>query len=90
MIYAKDPSEIIDYTFDWDDTHLEAGETISTSVWAVSPSGPTLSGDANTTTTATTFISGGTAGNVYMLTNTVTTSMSRTVQRSISIRVQDR
>lgn len=90
MLYAKDPSETLDYTFDWDDAYLQSGETISTSAWAVTPSGPTLSGASNTNSTATTFMAGGTAGHSYRLTNTIVTSASRTAERSITVRVFDR
>ncbi|MFA5712419.1 hypothetical protein [Mycolicibacterium sp.] len=91
MLFIKDPSEVIDWTLDWDDEYLAAGETIQSSAWAVVPAGDiTLSGgtfsDASTTITA----SGGTAGDTYRLENTVTTSGGRTAVRSVTVRVQDR
>lgn len=89
-VILKDPSAVLDYTHDWDDEYLLGGETISTSTWAVSPSGLTIDSESETTTTTTVWVSGGTAGKVYLLTNTVTTSASRTEQRTLTIRVEDR
>ena len=89
-VYTKDPSAVIDYQQDWSDW-LAAGETITTSSWAVTPT--TLSplavdSDTETTTAATVWLSGGLAGQVYRVTNTIVTSAARTEQRSIVIRVE--
>ena len=77
------PSEDFNYTFNWA-TRL-GNATISTSTWAISPTGPTLDNQSNTTTTATTYVSGCTKGEVYRLTNTVTTSAGTTEQQSITL-----
>ena len=86
-----------------DGSTTDSGElqsaTISTSAWTV-PSG--ITEDSNNTaaitiagvsyganTVATIWLSGGTAGNVYELTNQITTSDSRTLDKSICVRVKN-
>ncbi len=89
-VLVKDPDAVLDYTLDWSADYLASGETISTSSWAVTPTGLTIDSDSNDTTTTTVFVSGGTRGKIYRLTNTITTSESRTEQRSLTIRVEER
>jgi hypothetical protein len=90
-LFVKDPGEAVDWTFDWDDAYLTSGETIDASDWAVEPTGGiTLSGDDFTGSTTTVTASGGTSGATYRLVNTVTTSLGRTVVRSVTVRVTPR
>ena len=90
-VFAKDPQAILDYSIDWDDAYLQLGETISTSVWSVLPAGTlTIDSTASTASVATATVSAGTTGHIYRLTNRITTSNSRTEERSITIRVQER
>lgn len=82
--YAKDPSDTIDYSMSW---HPISPDTIVTSTWAsdtLTVGNSTISGLVTTC-----FVSGGTAGEVGNLTNTVTTGMGRTLQRTIYIAVQE-
>jgi hypothetical protein len=90
-IYVKDPSELLDYAIDWNDGWLATSpaETISTSNWTVA-TGITKEDESNTTTTATVWLSGGTHGQEYLATNTITTSDGRTGERSIKILVRNR
>jgi len=83
---AKDPDAVLDYTIDWDDNVLVTGETISTSTWTV-PTGITKDSDTKTNGTATITLSGGTAGEEYILTNKIVTSASRTYEKSIIVPV---
>lgn len=54
------------------------------------PSGITAPGNDSTDTTTTVYLSGGTAGQSYMVTNTITTDTDQaTEQRSLVIRVRD-
>lgn len=85
---SKDPSAILDYGFEWADW-LD-GDTISTSSWAVSPAGLTASPNTKTPATTTVWLSGGTAGSTYQLTNTIVTAAGRSDQRTMLIAVQDR
>jgi hypothetical protein len=88
--YIKDPQAVLDYGMDWGAKGwLQSGETITTSTWTVA-TGITKGATSNTTTTTTVWLSGGTVGTTYAATNTVVTSMGRTDERTITIRVQDR
>lgn len=86
--FLKDPNAILDYRFDWS-SWLASGETISTSAMTVQ-SGITKDSESNTTTTATVWLSGGTEGNRYTVTNRVTTNQGRTDDRTVLIRVSNR
>lgn len=94
-VRVKDPAEIIDFSFDWDDDWLVTNETIDTSSWAITPqSGASPEDDleingtpTKTTTTTTAFVRGGVAGRTYHLKNTITTSEGRTGERTVVIRV---
>lgn len=85
--FTKDPSAVLDYAVDWA-TWLDE-DTISASTWTV-PAGITKDSDTFTTTTATVWLSGGTAGSHYTLTNRIVTTGGRTDERSIIIAVMDR
>jgi hypothetical protein len=87
-IFDKDPDAVLDYQLDWSDW-LPDGDTIATSVWSV-PVGLTEDSDTNTTTTATVWLSGGTAGTEYQVANTITTADGRTDERTIKIKVVER
>lgn len=86
--FRKDPDSVLDYGIDWS-TWLASGETISTSAWTV-PTGITKDSDSKGDTSTLVWLSGGTAGVVYTLANKITTSDSRTVERSIEIIVEER
>jgi hypothetical protein len=79
----KDPDSIIDYGCDWGDW-LATAETIITSVWIL-PTGLTSFSEAATTTTTAIYLSGGVVGTKYNLTNRITTTGSRTEDRSMLI-----
>ena len=77
LFIRKTPAAVLDYSVDWTDW-LPSGETIQTSAFSVS----TISGDASPLavdsssingSVCTGIISAGTAGNVYTVTNTITT-----------------
>ena len=85
----KDPDTTTQYTINWAD--WLGVDTISTSVWSVIPaSGLTIVSDVKTTTTTTVKISVGTRGQVYRLTNRVTTVAGLTEDRSLIIRIDHR
>jgi len=88
--FTKDPNAVLDYSFDWSDW-LTGGETIATSTW-LNPDSLTINTTANTTTTTVVWVTGGTAGKTYRLTNRIVTNSSptRTDDRTLSIEVQDR
>jgi len=85
--FLKDPDSTLDYTLDW--SAWLQGDTITSSTWTV-PAGLTQESAANTTTTATIWLSGGTAGKDYVVTNSIVTTAGRIEDRSIRIRVIQR
>lgn len=85
---TKAPTELLDYTFDFTAWLAEIGDTISSHTVTLSPSGPTITQHANTTTAVTAWVSGGTAGTSYTLTSQITTAGGRTASRSILITVK--
>jgi len=89
--YIKDPEAVLDYEFNW--LPWLGTDTITNSSWAITPSGSggiLGSSESNTTTTARVFVEGGDVGDEYTLTNTIVTTGSRTDERSIKIRIQER
>lgn len=87
-LYIKDPNARLDYAVDWS-SWLSDGETISDSDWTV-PAGIVEDDTDVTTTKATVWLTGGTAGQSYAVTNRITTSDGRIDDRSIQIVVRDR
>jgi len=86
---TKRATEVLDYEFDWlTEEWLESTEEISTSTW-IATSGITMETDSNTTTTTTVWVSGGTSGETYKLTNTIVTDNSpqRTGVRELYIKI---
>lgn len=88
--FAKDPSAVLDYKFDWS-SWLATGETISSHT-ITADTGITVDSSSltDTNTSVTVWLSGGTAETSYTVTCQVVTSASRTDERSITIRVKDR
>lgn len=86
--FDKDPNAILDYAVDWSQW-LTSGETISVSTFTVG-SGLTKEAESNTTTKATVWLSGGTAGKVYRVVNRITTNQARTDDRTLLIKVIER
>lgn len=86
-VFSKDPASTLDYAQDWSDW-LATGDTIASSTWDVS----TLSAvtDAKTLTSATVWVSGGEAGKVYQLRNTIVTQAGLTAERTLHLVVEDR
>lgn len=86
--WTKDPDAKLDWVFDWS-AWLSPGETISASEFIVS-AGLTVESTTNTTISATVWLSGGSTGQVYQVTNRITTNQNRIDDRSIRIRVVNR
>jgi hypothetical protein len=86
----KDPDDILDYSFDWT-SRLTSGDTISASTWIV-PTGIVKNSDSIGPGSKTTIIwlSGGTIGVKYTLTNRITTVAGRQIDQSVDIKVKTR
>lgn len=78
--FVKDPDEVLDYIRDW--TAALDGDTISTSTWTPE-TGITVDTSSNTTTTATVWVSGGTVGETYGITNRIVTAGGRTFEHTL-------
>lgn len=78
MTFTKDPNAVLDYSIDW--TRWLAGDQIAASEWIV-PSGLTKMADSKTSTSATVWLFGGTAGQSYTVTNRIATAAGRTEDR---------
>jgi hypothetical protein len=85
-----DPSSKLDWSHDWSDW-LAQGDSIVMRQWSISPIHPgtpltpALTGD----TTPIVFVEGMMAGNVYRLTEQVTTLAGLVDERTIVIRCED-
>ena len=86
-IFIKDPDATLDYVVNWA-TWL-SGDTITSSSWVLD-SGLTLVTSSSTTSTATAWVSGGTAGSAYTVTNRILTAASRTDDRSFTLEVESK
>ena len=80
--FNKDPDAVLDYEADW--SAWLGSDTIESSSWTV-PTGLTKDSEANTTTTATVWLSGGTAETIYDVINRIVTAGGRTEDRTIKI-----
>lgn len=82
MIYSapKDAEATEDFEIDW--TAVVGADTIASSTWEV-PTGLTLVQSSNTTTTATARLSGGTAGESYVVKNKVTLASGQIKPQSL-------
>jgi hypothetical protein len=85
--FTKDPEATLDYVVDWS-AWLD-GDTIATSTWDAG-AGITVESESDNETTATVWLSGGTAGTDYAVTNTIVTDGGRTDERTIRIAVRER
>ena len=93
-IIDKDTEATLDYSINWTNW-MPSGDSISTSTWTVtSPSGDsdpiTVSSDSETSYIATAVLTGGTAGNLYTITNTIVTTNSITDRRHFRVSVKAR
>jgi hypothetical protein len=84
----KDPSAVLDYAFDWTEW-LATGETI-TDYTITADTGITVDSSTEDTGKVTVWLSGGTAGINYKVACLITTSASRTDERTIWIKVVER
>jgi len=87
--FRKDPNAVLDYVVDWGTNYLAIGETISSVTWTVA-TGITEDSSSNTPTTATIFLSGGSAGESYSIACKIVTNQSRTDERTFTIQVENR
>ena len=85
--FLKDPDAVLDYAFDWS-SWLASGETISTKT--LTGSGVTVDSSSESEGVVTAWISGGTAGQTATVACKIVTSASRTDERTIKLKIQER
>lgn len=85
--FIKDPDAVLDYSIDWSDWLDD--DTIATSTWEAEDD-ITVDSDSSTSTTTTIWLSGGTVGAKYRVTNHIVTAAGREDDRRITIRIRDR
>jgi hypothetical protein len=87
--FVKDPNAILDYSFNW--APWLDGDTITASTWILeSPLIAVSASEVFDNTTTGLFISGGTHGNDYLVTNRITTTGGLTDDRSFELRVRNK
>jgi hypothetical protein len=86
-VYIKDPDAVLDYSIDW--SGWLDGDAIVTSTWSVA-GGITIDSTTNTSTVATVWLSGGSAGRSYKIVNHIVTSGGREDDRTLEIVVRER
>jgi hypothetical protein len=89
----KDPQDEVDYSINWTKQLTELGvliDTIVASDWDV-PDGIDMEDETFTDTRTVIWLSGGTAGSRYQLTNQITTANNppRKLSQTITIRVKE-
>ncbi len=80
--WTKDPDENEPFEIRW--SKRLNGDTIVSSVFIDVTDGITVGATSNTTTTTTVWLSGGTSGVTYSLTNRVTTAGGRTLDHDVT------
>jgi hypothetical protein len=86
---VKDPDEVLDYVIDWS-ARLAISDAISSSSWPDFPSGITKDSDTFDDATTTIWLSGGTSGESYKLTNRIVTSGGRTMEETVKLPVKSK
>lgn len=84
----KDPSEALDYMFDWA-SPLGTDTITGTPTWIIYPSGELTqpTGATNTTTTSTIWVGAGRINVTYVITCRIVTSGGRTFEQSAKLSV---
>lgn len=89
----KDPDEILDYQLDWANPQkprLQLNETLASSVWTVVQGTVAISSSSFAPSgLSTVWLHGGTDGEMCVLNNRVTTSMDRTYEEEVKLRVRE-
>lgn len=87
--FRKDPSSVLDYGFDWSEW-LGSGDIIVASSWIFDVVGLTTEDDLFGDDATSIWLSGGTDGVDYLVTNRITTLDGRTEDRTMQISVAQR
>ena len=89
-IFIKDPDAVLDYGFDWS-SWLDTGVSEAISDYTIdADTGITVDSDSESSGVITVWLSGGTAGTTYAVRCEIVTDQSRTDERTMIIKVQER
>ena len=84
----KDPNEKLDYTMNWTAALIDS-DTIEESVWYV-PEGLNASSESFDSTKCVVWLGGGVAGEKYTISNKITTTAGRVMERSGTLKIKSR
>lgn len=84
---SKDPQEVLDYQFDWT-ARLAASETITTSTFLLESGSVVLGTSSIVGALTKIWLSGGTLGEVNVITNRIVTNQARTYDSSANLRIR--
>lgn len=84
--FDKDPGDILDYKFNWEQW-LSDDEVIISSSWTTSGLGITTENDSFSDTETVVWLAGGSNTAVYSVKNQIQTNQGRTVERTMTIHV---
>lgn len=87
MTHRKDPSDRLDYVWDFS-AFTTDGDTITSHTITADP-GITANNSTHTDTHVTVWVSGGTAGQTYAVTCNVATAAGRIIERTEEFHVRD-
>lgn len=85
---SKDPDEILDYDIDWSERLVD--DTIVTSTWTVDDVTLSVVTDTLSSQATKVWLSGGTVGLQYILTNQIVTAAGRTMEESVRLKIKSR
>ncbi len=87
--FVRDPLSRLPVSVDWSAWLTQEATTISSSDWTVE-AGLTLESPTSSAIVAQVIVSGGVAGSVYVLRNTITCANGTVDSRSLRVSVEDR
>ena len=83
----KDPNAKLDYTINW--TQWLDTDTITASGWKVSSPELIIESDSNTNISTTVWLSAGLVGQVYTVTNRISTALGRLQEQSFRLKIKE-
>jgi hypothetical protein len=87
----KDSDEVLDYVLDW--SARLGSDTIATSEWALAVDPDyalNIDSEEESATTTTIWLSGGTPGQTYEITNHIVTAGGREMEQTAKIRIKEK
>jgi hypothetical protein len=84
IVLQQDPDDLLPATIDW--SEFLGAETLTSSQWTAEE-GVTISSPTRDDTTTTVWISGGTIGQTFKITNSIVTSGAREKDFSFNVRM---